>query len=324
VDLVGQLPGRDHYQAARLPGRPLAARGRGPDQQRQPEGQGLARAGLGPAEDVTAGQGVGQGAGLDGAGGGDVAGGQRRDQGRGDAEFGEGASRCGGGRSWGGRGCGQVGTTLRSEWVGRPRCQTALGRPTPADRRGVRTKYVACDDREDRPPSLDKVWPRIADQQTSPSVAPSRLPSLVNLGPLLGGSPGGSPRRCLPWDRGRPGGRHRPRDAAHHVEAAQSRGLLELLSQVVEQAGGRHPRLGRQPFDQAVHHHMGEPFHLRIDNWDRLVGQHPGCTPETGHARINSSRHLLERWRIVCGGPGTERRRLQDNPASSIHRASDD
>jgi hypothetical protein len=74
------------------------------------------------------------------------------------------------------------------------------------------------------------------------------------------------------------------------VESAQARGLLELLGQVVEQTGGRDCRFGRQPFDQPVHHHMSEPFDLRIDNRDRLVGQHPGCTPETGHARINSSR----------------------------------
>jgi hypothetical protein len=47
---------------------------------------------------------------------------------------------------------------------------------------------------------------------------------------------------------------------------------------------------------------MSEPFDLRIDNRDRLVGQHPGRTSETGHARINSSRRLLERWRIVFGG----------------------
>jgi len=74
------------------------------------------------------------------------------------------------------------------------------------------------------------------------------------------------------------------------VESAQARGLLELLGQVVEQTGGRDCRFGRQPFDQPVHHLMSEPFDLRIDNRDRLVGQHPGCTPETGHARINSSR----------------------------------
>jgi hypothetical protein len=32
VDLVGQLPGRDQHQPARLPGRPPAAPGGGPDQ----------------------------------------------------------------------------------------------------------------------------------------------------------------------------------------------------------------------------------------------------------------------------------------------------
>jgi hypothetical protein len=45
-----------------------------------------------------------------------------------------------------------------------------------------------------------------------------------------------------------------------------------LLGKVVEQAGGRNRRLGRQPFDQAVHHHPGEPFDLRVDGRDRLVG----------------------------------------------------
>jgi hypothetical protein len=105
--------------------------------------------------------------------------------------------------------------------------------------------------------------------------------------------PRGSPRRCPPRGRGRGGGRRRPRRAAHDVESAQAGGLLQLFGQVVEQAGGRNRRLSRQPFDQAVHHHVGEPFDLRIDGRNRLVGQHPGCTSETGHARINSSQPLL-------------------------------
>ena len=53
-------PGRDQHQAARPPRSPLAARGGGAGQQRQPEGQRLSRAGLGPAEDVPAGEGVGR------------------------------------------------------------------------------------------------------------------------------------------------------------------------------------------------------------------------------------------------------------------------
>jgi hypothetical protein len=65
---------------------------------------------------------------------------------------------------------------------------------------------------------------------------------------------------------------------------------MELLGKVVEQAGGRHRGLGRQPFDQPVHHHPGEPFDLLVDGRDRLVGQRSGGATETGHGRINSSR----------------------------------
>jgi hypothetical protein len=50
-----------------------------------------------------------------------------------------------------GGGCRQVGTTLRSVWVGRRKCQSARGRPR-REPAWVRTKYVACDDREDRSP----------------------------------------------------------------------------------------------------------------------------------------------------------------------------
>ena len=53
----------------------------------------------------------------------------------------------------------------------------------------------------------------------------------------------------------------------------QGRGLLELAGEVVEQARGRDGRLQSQPCDQPVNHHMGEPFDLGVDGWDRLVGQ---------------------------------------------------
>jgi hypothetical protein len=43
----------------------------------------------------------------------------------------------------------QVPDGARTTCAGKPAC--------------VRTKYVACDDREDRLPSLDRVWLRIAD-----------------------------------------------------------------------------------------------------------------------------------------------------------------
>jgi hypothetical protein len=60
-----------------------------PGQHREAERQGLARAGLGPAEDVTARQGVGDGPGLDGERPDDAAGRQRRDQARVHAQLGE-------------------------------------------------------------------------------------------------------------------------------------------------------------------------------------------------------------------------------------------
>ena len=92
ADLDGQLTGGDEHQGpgpARLggPGR------HGALEQRDAEGQGLARAGLGLAADVAPGQGVGHGHGLDGEGGGDPLGGQGLDQGGVDAEGGEGAGR---------------------------------------------------------------------------------------------------------------------------------------------------------------------------------------------------------------------------------------
>src|SRR4029450_79528 len=126
VALVGQFPGRDQYQPARPPRRPLAACGGGPDQQGQPEGQGLARAGLGPAQDVSASQGIGQGAGLDRAGGGDAAGRQCRGQGRGDADLDEGACWRGGGG--GGVWCAGPRVPRSGWWGRRPRRRSLLAR----------------------------------------------------------------------------------------------------------------------------------------------------------------------------------------------------
>ena len=79
-DLLGKLAGRDEDQAARgLRPRPAAHRG-DPAEHRQAEGQGLAGAGLGPAEYVAARHRVGQGARLDRERLADVARGQRRDE----------------------------------------------------------------------------------------------------------------------------------------------------------------------------------------------------------------------------------------------------
>ena len=67
--LGGQLAGRHHDQRARLLG--AAARAGQTGQDRQPEGERLARAGLGAAEHVVAGHGVGDDGGLHGGGVGD-------------------------------------------------------------------------------------------------------------------------------------------------------------------------------------------------------------------------------------------------------------
>ena len=99
-------------------------------------------------------------------------------------------------------------------------------------------------------------------------------------------------RRGPPRGRWPRGGRRRPGSAPHDVETAHPRGLLELVGQVVQQARGRHDRLSRQPRDQPVDHHVGEPFDLGVDGWDRLVRQHSWRPAEVGHARINSSMTL--------------------------------
>ena len=64
-DLLGELAGRDQDQAAGGLLAPPARAGREPGQQREAEGQRLARPGLSAAEHVAAGQRVGQRPGLD-------------------------------------------------------------------------------------------------------------------------------------------------------------------------------------------------------------------------------------------------------------------
>jgi hypothetical protein len=86
-DLLREFPGRDEHETA---GRPIAAAGPGqPGQQRQAEGQRLARARLGTAEHVTSGQRVRQRPGLDRERLADVIGRKRPDQPGVQAEFGE-------------------------------------------------------------------------------------------------------------------------------------------------------------------------------------------------------------------------------------------
>ena len=94
ADLHGQLTGGDQHQGAgtaRLggPGR------HGALEERDAEGQRLARSGLGLAAHVPPGQGVGHGHRLDGEGGGDPLGGEGLDQGRIDAQRGEGRGIAG-------------------------------------------------------------------------------------------------------------------------------------------------------------------------------------------------------------------------------------
>ena len=86
ADLLGQLTGGDEDEALRAAGCECST----PSDEREAEGQGLARAGGGPTGDVTAGQRVGDGGGLDRRGDGDVALGQQGDEICGHAEVGEG------------------------------------------------------------------------------------------------------------------------------------------------------------------------------------------------------------------------------------------
>ena len=91
---------------------PRLGAGGQPGQQRETERQGFAGSGLGPAEDVTARQGVGYGPGLDGERFHDATGSQRGDQTRVHAELGE------AGRGWcrdsGGGGKGRI---ERGAWI---------------------------------------------------------------------------------------------------------------------------------------------------------------------------------------------------------------
>jgi hypothetical protein len=87
VHLGGQLAGRHQDQAARAAGHRVAV-GQ-PGDQREGEAEGLARAGLGAAENVTAVQRVGQGGGLNREWHRDALLGQHGHQRRGDAQAGE-------------------------------------------------------------------------------------------------------------------------------------------------------------------------------------------------------------------------------------------
>ena len=84
-NLVGQLPGRGDDKGSGHP-RPAAA-GRQAFDHRQGEGRGLARAGLGDAQDVPPGQGDGDGLGLDGGCGGVAGVGDGLQDFRGQAQF---------------------------------------------------------------------------------------------------------------------------------------------------------------------------------------------------------------------------------------------
>ena len=89
-DLLCKLASRDKDKATRRLLRGAAVHLGHAAEHRQPEGERLARPGLGPAEDVTAAQGIGQGARLDRERLADVASGERGDEPAVEAEFGEG------------------------------------------------------------------------------------------------------------------------------------------------------------------------------------------------------------------------------------------
>ena len=91
ADLRGQLTGRHEHEALGAAGLGLADAG----DHRDAEGDGLARPGGGLAAEVAAGEGVGQGHGLDGERRLDALLGEQGDDGRGDAEVGEGGGHGG-------------------------------------------------------------------------------------------------------------------------------------------------------------------------------------------------------------------------------------
>jgi hypothetical protein len=142
-------------------------------------------------------------------------------------------------------------------------------------------------------------------------------PATAVLAVAVGWFPPTMRRRGPPRGRWRRGARRRPGSAPHDVEAAQRRGLLELVGQVVQEARGRHDRLSGQPRDQPVDHHVGEPFDLGVDGWDRLVRQDSRRPAEVGHARINSSvtldagRCVTVERQVVRGPRRFEHRRLR-------------
>ena len=78
AQLLGQLAGGDHHHRARVAG--AAALAGEPGEHGDAEGEGLAGAGLGAAEDVVAGEAVGDDGGLDRRRGDDPLGGQRGDE----------------------------------------------------------------------------------------------------------------------------------------------------------------------------------------------------------------------------------------------------
>ena len=138
-DLLREFPGRDQDQAARGPlALALPARGE-PGQQRQAEGQRLARAGLGAAEHVPAGQGVRQGPGLDRERLVDAGRLQLADQAVVEAEGGErgGLGRRRGGR--GGQGRLQGGVRIGRLRAGRRDRPSPAGRARPGPGRGRMT-----------------------------------------------------------------------------------------------------------------------------------------------------------------------------------------
>ena len=90
VDLTGELTGRREDQPARRVAGAAAAGRREARDEGQAERVGLARAGAAAAEDVTTGQGVRQRGALDGRRGGDARGVEDGEQGRRNAEVGEG------------------------------------------------------------------------------------------------------------------------------------------------------------------------------------------------------------------------------------------